>query len=190
MRDDYLWDRSGEPDPEIQQLEEILGTLRYQPRPLEIPEQLQTRGRRFYSPRLAIAAAIAMVVLGLGLWIGLNRPSDPQVAVESIDQQKVRDLIVKAKGLMAGYVSPDQKRPEPRATDSEKKMLVAGNKSRPQRSTARDAKLLASELAEGRAARDDLMLALRLTSSKLNFVQKKIQGTNPSNTVHNQHKTG
>ena len=37
MNDDYLWDKSGQPDPEIQQLEEILGTLRYQPRPLEIP---------------------------------------------------------------------------------------------------------------------------------------------------------
>src|SRR6266545_7807215 len=32
---DYLWDRTGEPDPEIQELEEILGTLRYQPRPLD-----------------------------------------------------------------------------------------------------------------------------------------------------------
>ena len=38
---DYLWDKTGEPDPEIQQLEEILGTLRYQPRPLEIPEEIQ-----------------------------------------------------------------------------------------------------------------------------------------------------
>ena len=34
MNDDYLWDRTGEPDPEIQQLEEVLGTLRYQPRAL------------------------------------------------------------------------------------------------------------------------------------------------------------
>ena len=35
MNDDYLWDRTGEPDPEIQELEEVLGTLRYQPQPLE-----------------------------------------------------------------------------------------------------------------------------------------------------------
>ena len=27
MNEDYLWDKSGEPDPQIQQLEEILGTL-------------------------------------------------------------------------------------------------------------------------------------------------------------------
>ena len=27
--DDYLWDRSGEPDPEIQHLETLLGRFRY-----------------------------------------------------------------------------------------------------------------------------------------------------------------
>src|SRR5205085_6486968 len=31
MNEDYLWDKSGEPDPEIQQLEEILKPLRYEP---------------------------------------------------------------------------------------------------------------------------------------------------------------
>ena len=45
IRGDYLWDKTGEPDPEVQELEEILGTLRYQPRPLDIPAGLQV-GRR------------------------------------------------------------------------------------------------------------------------------------------------
>src|SRR5687767_15203136 len=81
MKDDYLWDRTGEPDPEIQQLEETLGTLRYQPRPLEIPlnEQPDAR-RRFFpefsqvrAPRLAIAATLLIALLGLGLWLGLQR---------------------------------------------------------------------------------------------------------------------
>jgi hypothetical protein len=31
MNEEYLWDKSGEPDPEIQELEETLGSLRYQP---------------------------------------------------------------------------------------------------------------------------------------------------------------
>ena len=52
MNDDYLWDKTGQPDPEIQQLEEILGTLRYQPKPLVLPRQ------RNYFPLLAIAASI------------------------------------------------------------------------------------------------------------------------------------
>ena len=29
MRDDYLWDRSGPADPEVQRLERLLGTLRH-----------------------------------------------------------------------------------------------------------------------------------------------------------------
>ena len=34
---DYLWDKTGEPDEDAEQLEQLLGTLKYQPRPLEIP---------------------------------------------------------------------------------------------------------------------------------------------------------
>ena len=34
MNNNYLWDRTGEIDPDIQELEETLGTLRYQPQPL------------------------------------------------------------------------------------------------------------------------------------------------------------
>ena len=63
MEDKYLWDRSGEPDPEIQVLEEILGTLRYQPRPLEIPPNFQIHRRRSFFPALAIAAAIALFAI-------------------------------------------------------------------------------------------------------------------------------
>ena len=43
MNDDYLWDKSGEPDPEIQELEEILAPLRYQPKPLELPTNFPRR---------------------------------------------------------------------------------------------------------------------------------------------------
>src|SRR5258705_7470513 len=74
---DYLWDKTGEPDPEVQQLEEILGTLRHQPRPLEIPAQSEVRRNgdffRDFGSRLAIAATIIIVLLGLGLWFGLQR---------------------------------------------------------------------------------------------------------------------
>src|SRR5712675_1564303 len=77
MDDNYLWDRSGEPDPEIQKLEEILGTLRYQPRGLEIPPNLQVGRRRNFFRPLTIAAAIAFVVIVLGLWFSFNRRQAP-----------------------------------------------------------------------------------------------------------------
>jgi len=56
MKDDYLWDKSGEPDPQIQELEEILAPLRYQPKPLELPDNV--RRRNYYVPLLAIAAML------------------------------------------------------------------------------------------------------------------------------------
>src|ERR1700730_4342793 len=73
MDNDYLWDRTGEPDTEVQELEEVLSTLRYQPRPLELPAEVQPALRsRFYST-LAIAATIALMVLAAGVWLRFHR---------------------------------------------------------------------------------------------------------------------
>lgn len=59
-RDDaYLWDRSGEPDPEIEGLEEALGRYRYR----------HPRRRRFWPVLLAVAA-----VLVAGLMVLLRPP--------------------------------------------------------------------------------------------------------------------
>jgi hypothetical protein len=44
-----------------------------------------------------------------------------------------------------------------------------------------------SEVAEAKAAKDQLILALRVASTKLNQAQRQIQG---NNEIHNQHKTG
>lgn len=83
MNDDYLWDKSGEPDPQIQQLEEILGTLRYQPKPLALPEELSRSPRRNYLAWLAIAATV-VIALSVGFaWLQLRSQdaSIPSVAI-------------------------------------------------------------------------------------------------------------
>src|SRR5436190_16374121 len=74
MNDDYLWDRSVEPDPEIQQLEEVLGTLRFQPQPIELPVGIRPERVRNFRP-LAVAAAIAFLILAAGVWMRINRPA-------------------------------------------------------------------------------------------------------------------
>src|SRR5215218_6016684 len=76
MNDDYLWDKTGEPDPEVQQLEEILGTLRFQPKPLQIPEDLPLPQRRNYFPSLAIAAGVLLAILAGGIWLSTRSRDD------------------------------------------------------------------------------------------------------------------
>jgi hypothetical protein len=91
MNDDYLWDKSGEPDPQIQQLEEILGTLRYQPRPLNLPAESPGR-RRNYLALLAIAATVVMALLAGGLWTRIQKQeaSIPQIAIATAEPAPVQ----------------------------------------------------------------------------------------------------
>jgi hypothetical protein len=196
---DYLWDKTGEPDPEIQQLEEILGTLRYQPRPLEVPAGLQVgRGRSFFRSHagpLAIAATVAMLLLGLGLWLGLQRlQRSPQQIAKSPDAPQVQPVS-----------SPDEKQNSPLAVSSpepEQKRIVesprrrvnpslfARNSKRDRNTAVKDQQLTLKQQQEARAAKDQLMLALRVTSMKLNLAQRKAQSTNAPELIHNQHKIG
>lgn len=61
MNDDYLWDRSGEPDPEIVHLESLLGRFAAHPRNLALP-------RRFGALKIAAVAAMLVVALGVALF--------------------------------------------------------------------------------------------------------------------------
>lgn len=198
---DYLWDKTGEPDPDIQQLEEILGTLRYQPRPLEIPAGLQVgRERNFFRgsvPRLAIAAAIAMLLLGLGLWLGLQRLQRGQrpeiVKTRVTPSMKPGPDVAQSPNPenpnVATPSSQDQKRSEePRHRVNQS--LLARNSNRIRNTAIRNQQLTAEEQRKAEAAKDQLMLALRVASEKFSFAQRKAQGLNQRDQVHNQHKIG
>lgn len=80
MSEDYLWDSSGKPDPDVQRLENLLGRFRHdRPAPeLPLPErapltQLPRRGFWALLPRLAYAVAIALAATGA--WI-VTRPPE------------------------------------------------------------------------------------------------------------------
>jgi hypothetical protein len=70
VSDDYLWDRTGDPDPEVEELERLLSPLRHQARPLDfdaVPAEPPRASHRGWWP-LALAAAALIVVLG-GAWL-------------------------------------------------------------------------------------------------------------------------
>ena len=82
MNSDYLWDRSGEPDPEIQELETALAKFRHQGQPLVFPETTQSDGKRRVSVLrgwrfIALAAACALIaVFGIArLWLRQTAPA-------------------------------------------------------------------------------------------------------------------
>jgi hypothetical protein len=99
MNDDYLWDKSGEPDPQIQQLEEILGALRHQPQPLNLPR------RRNYLPLLAIAATVVIALLAAGVWTQIPEPSIPSVAIAQPAKPKINPPLSVSTG------TPNRRKP-------------------------------------------------------------------------------
>jgi hypothetical protein len=73
MKDDYLWDRSGPPDPEIERLERALACLRYRHRADLFMARRGTAGKPW-----ALAAAAVVVAAALGL--ALRSPMPPLTA--------------------------------------------------------------------------------------------------------------
>jgi hypothetical protein len=115
---DYLWDKSGEADPEVERLENLLGQLRYQPTPFDLPRELPRpatlraahRSTIFSRPRLALAASVALALL-LGAWLvsnrqtrtneemaGGNRPSDAKQQQQPAAVAQTTDGGVENKG--------------------------------------------------------------------------------------------
>lgn len=177
MNDDYLWDKTGEPDPQIQELEEILGTFRYQPKPLQIPESLPLPRRRNYFPWISIAAGVMLALLAGGIWLSTRS------SVEAPPQQVKVTPPAPVKEITPPPI--DQKTPELKPEPREE--VVAVRKHRPRSSAP---VLSKQEREEALMAKEQLMLALRLTTEKLSLVHKKTQSTNPANQIKNQHRVG
>ena len=178
MKDDYLWDKSGEPDPEIQKLEEILGTLRYQARPLELPEDLPMQRRRSYLPWVAIAATVLVALLAGIIWLNLrsNNVSQPMQAgvPDAPEPQKEKAVVV---------IDPKEK------VAPVTQNIAVNNKPR-NKSSLTSLRKREREREEALAAKEQLMLALRLASEKLNLAHRKTQSTPPANQIKNQHRIG
>ena len=186
MNDNYLWDRTGEPDTEVQQLEELLGSLRYQPRPLEIPATMKIRRNRSFIP-LAIAAAIALLMISAGLWIRFvnsnqRSPDQAKGGRQSVapppDRQTPDAVDSVTVSLPPPVATSDLPRPKKAS-----QIFVAAKPRRPVEAAA--PVLTEEELAQ----KEQVLVALRLVSAKLNLAQRKAQGLPQVNAIRN-HKIG
>ena len=200
MNDDYLWDRTGEPDPEIEELERVMGALRYEAPPLEIPAgvvpERRTTTPHMVSTRWAVAAAVALIVLGLGLWLSMQERSAPEVA--SKDTPPSPNRTADPETAKAPPVKPSSKdnstsvatNTEPRRPEVARHPRSLSDRAiRKHDKGPANTQLTARELQDAQASKAQIMLALRLASTKVNFALKKTQSPNPANQ-QNQHRIG
>lgn len=198
MNEDYLWDKSGEPDEEIEQLEKTLGSLRFKrpAEPLPLPAAASPRWsfRQSFSPALAVAAALLVLLLAGAVWLNVRRSSSVENRNEVANgrapaEEKPVETNVSGPRPPIGPENPG----DPRVVIGENKSDTAAEPDRvvprskltrrfssARQETAKRLELNAAprrdELArEGEQAKAQLILALHIASDKLSTVQKKIQ---------------
>ena len=84
MTGDYLWDRSGEADAAVADLERLLAPLAWQQRPWSAPAS--ERGRHWPLPFVAALAATVTIVTGLSTFVArLNQEPQEGVAITRLE---------------------------------------------------------------------------------------------------------
>ncbi|HYO92721.1 MAG TPA: hypothetical protein VEQ40_13855 [Pyrinomonadaceae bacterium] len=182
MKDDYLWDKSGEPDLEIEHLERVLGGLRSKRSAQGLMpafDNLQRKRPRPFTTWLAVAAAVAFALTALGIFNAVQRQSGKR----SSDSQFVM-LNPEAAESPVEDVARANGSGETREADSEKPSTDAVRtlKRSPMEARRRninrrrESLLNRQEQMEGLMAKEQLLKALEITSSELDSVQKQVRG--------------
>jgi hypothetical protein len=224
---DYLWDKTGEPEEDVAQLENLLGALKYKQRPLEIPAAAMPPSARaanaattartrpatiFSRPRLALAASLLLTLLA-GAWLFTRQGEEPRknqladvrqgspgAPNEKPDRAHVPDTATVTDTTVEREATDSVEQSKPR---EDKRAFVAASvrkfrRASPSPPVVKRHKLPArlkenadaprEEVAgamrwqveqpltpQQREAAEQLMLALRLASAKLNYAQREMQ---------------
>jgi hypothetical protein len=169
MNDDYLWDKSGEPDAEVERLERLLGKFHHQPQPLEMPAPTP---RRMLFPSLAVAAAVALIAVALGVWLNWQS-QEKEIALTGVGNSSVASREKAPEKPVDSKVAKQQDAGSGQQTQDPKP-----HRRLPQRQLEASRPLLVTaSMTEEEKAKAQLMLALHIASSKLNLAQKKIQAS-------------
>lgn len=225
---DYLWDKSGEPDPEVERLENLLGSRCYEREPLRLPSVVrmdapppqQSHVRRSFAFRgiaaMGVAAGIVFVIIG-GVWLrnlsegvltnrivsqssandiqpqapfgGLPREPPPMIdgsaGTISHSNENVGSGAAPRRSQVkrhARLVSVNQRRRTERGSggyaQSEQVVARVTRRSIETSKSAGNDAVAENQMRvsdERRQAKEQLMIALRMTSMKLGVVRTKVQ---------------
>lgn len=160
MKDDYLWDKSGEPSEEVERLEGLLSAYRHKPEPLVLPQVLPESGGGSGLPKWLGIAAAALLVVGFGIWMGL-RQKPVNIAKGSVPVES------KAPAVDLPRIPPPVTKVEKNEPpeDAEFARNDEANYSAQRRAAER----------RGRIAREKVLFALQVTSSKIQMIDRKLE---------------
>ncbi len=195
MKEDYLWDKTGAVDPEIERLENALAVFRYQEtEPTALPANIipfeRKTPRVFFRLAFAFAACAAFVIVSLSVLFQFSYPKievakdstesiAPQAAKKVLDQAPVKntdDFIVE-KGK-------NPKQPAARKIIKVRKVvqpIARQNKLIAQNGEVKKPTVILTK--EEKFAYEQLMLALSVTSSTFKLVKDKVEGVEEKNAV-------
>jgi hypothetical protein len=167
---DYLWDGTGEPDADVEQLETALRPLRYAPpaKPFTLPNvDAPRRNGNGSVLRWALAAAVAFAALALGIWL-IRQPSAAPLLVASAGSAEQTDLNWPSTATV-----PESPGVDGNTAVSTSRVRSDGARIRQQQIAAR----ARAEQREGRLAAEQLLKALQITSDQLNYVRTRASQT-------------
>ena len=110
MSDDYLWDGSGEPDPEIERLEKLLARFRSSRPAPELPAGFsgaQTISLWMSWKSLAAAAALALLCIGAWYFLHGERPAWEVVNLEGAPRVGSTAIVEKGRIMVGQWLETD-----------------------------------------------------------------------------------
>jgi hypothetical protein len=183
MKEDYLWDKTGA-DPAIEKLENALSVFRFDESSLQIPVRAgaPVEGRRYFkflSFGFAAAACACVAVISWALWAPVSNPDNAGPASEQAFTPPADTRVQEVPDPANGPDLPVAVEVKAPARESGHYKKAVKKAVRPVAVTARAKKpapVAAPFTQEEIYAYNQLMLALSITSDKLNLVKEKIPG--------------
>ncbi len=187
MKEDYLWDKTGE-DSEIENLENALQVFRYRETATPelsakvLPFRKETP-RKVFQYAMAAAACVVFAAVGLVVWLQVSK--NKTVAGEELAETTVQQINTAFPAVVTVEKPSDlivEKSQNSKPSFERKAVKVRQTipavfrrketKTQPLKNIKPDVRLTKEE----QYAYSQLMLALSITSSKLKMVKDKVEG--------------